>query len=150
MKLQRTEWMWLDESDTVTLSELSRASGMSVADVDELVEYGALLPLEASRQERVFSAQCVTQLRTACKLRMDFDLDLFSVAMMLGYLNRIEAWRDRFAPWRPIYLLMGPLPYSALRHGMSRTRARRPGINTIRWLLIPVGPVTAIGPAALC
>ena len=91
MKLQRTEWMWLDESDTVTLSELSRASGMSVADVDELVEYGALLPLEAAPQERVFSAQCITQLRTAGKLRLDFDLDLFAVAMMLGYLNRIEA-----------------------------------------------------------
>lgn len=91
MEPQRTEWMWLDESNTVTLSELSRASGMSVAEVDELVEYGALLPLEATRQERVFSAQCITQLRTACKLRLDFDLDLFTVAMMLGYLNRIEA-----------------------------------------------------------
>ena len=33
MTLQRTEWMWLDDSDTVTLVELSRASGMTVADV---------------------------------------------------------------------------------------------------------------------
>ena len=91
MEPQRTEWMWLDEGETVTLSELSRASGMSVADVDELVEYGALLPLDAQRQEHAFSAQCIPQLRTACKLRLDYDLDLFAVALMLGYLNRIEA-----------------------------------------------------------
>ena len=91
MKLKHTDWMWLDERDTVTLSELSTASGMTVADVNELVEYGALLPLEAALQEQEFSAQCITQLRTAGKLRLDFDLDLFAVAMILGYLNRIEA-----------------------------------------------------------
>jgi chaperone modulatory protein CbpM len=30
-------------------------------------------------------------LRTAGKLRQDFDLDLFTVGLLLGYLNRIEA-----------------------------------------------------------
>ena len=122
MKLQRTEWMWLDESDTVTLVELSRASGMTVADVAELVEYGALVPLEAAPQERVFSAQCITQLRTAGKLRLDFDLDLFAVAMMLGYLNRIEALE------RQVRALEAHLP----SHGLSA----------------PLEPVTEIGPAA--
>ena len=122
MKLQRTEWMWLDESDTVTLVELSRASGMTVADVAELVEYGALVPLEAAPQERVFSAQCITQLRTAGKLRLDFDLDLFAVAMMLGYLNRIEALE------RQVRALEAHLP----SHGLAA----------------PLEPVTEIGPAA--
>ena len=64
---------------------------MSPTDVNELVEYGALSPLELKGQERLFSAQCITQLRTASKLRLDFDLDLFFVALLLGYLNRIEA-----------------------------------------------------------
>ena len=122
MKQQRTEWMWLDDSDTVTLVELSRASGMTVADVDELVEYGALLPLEPGPQERVFSAQCITQLRTAGKLRLDFDLDLFAVAMILGYLNRIEALE------RQVRALEAHLP----SHGLSAS----------------LEPVTAIGPAA--
>ena len=122
MTLQRTEWMWLDDSDTVTLVELSRASGMTVADVDELVEYGALLPLEAAPQERLFSAQCVTQLRTAGKLRLDFDLDLFAVAMILGYLNRIEA----------------------LERQVRTMEAHRPAQGHSA----PLEPVTAIGPAA--
>ena len=32
----------------------------------------------------------VTPLRVAGKLRVDFDLDLFTVAILLGHLNRIE------------------------------------------------------------
>ena len=88
---QQAEWMWLDDRDAVTVSELSQVSGFGPAEVDELIEYGALPPLQVQRQERLFSAQCITQLRTASKLRLDFDLDLFTVAMVLGYLNQIEA-----------------------------------------------------------
>ena len=88
---QQAEWMWLDERTTVTLSELSRFCAISPTEVDELVEYGALLPLVQEREELVFSAQCIAPLRIAGKLRLDFDLDMFSVAMLLGYLNRIEA-----------------------------------------------------------
>lgn len=91
MQTQQVEWLWLDERDTVSRSELSRACGMSTTEVDELVDYGALVPLAPDQSERVFSAQCITQLRTAGKLRVDFDLDLFAVAVLLGYLNRIEA-----------------------------------------------------------
>jgi chaperone modulatory protein CbpM len=32
----------------------------------------------------------VVPLRTAAKLRQDFDLDLFTVAILLGNLSRIE------------------------------------------------------------
>ena len=37
-----------------------------------------------------FSADCVVPLRAACKLRIDYDLDLFTVALLMGYLNRID------------------------------------------------------------
>ena len=90
MPTQQSEWMWLDERDAVTIGELSQVSGFGPDEVDELVEYGALPPLPVERQERLFSAQCITQLRTASKLRLDFDLDLFTVAILLGYLNQIE------------------------------------------------------------
>lgn len=29
--------------------------------------------------------------RSVSRLRLDFDLDLFTVALLIGYLNRIEA-----------------------------------------------------------
>lgn len=85
-----SEWNWLDASETIGVTELSRACGVSVAEMDELVEYGALQPLHGEHEAAVFSAACVASLRTACKLREDYDLDLFTVALLVGYLNRIE------------------------------------------------------------
>lgn len=91
MKPQPPEYTWLDARETVTVSELSRACGLSAAELDELVEYGALRPLEQHRAERLFSAEYVMPLRSVGRLRLDFDLDLFTVALLFGYLNRIEA-----------------------------------------------------------
>jgi chaperone modulatory protein CbpM len=90
MKLQPHDWNWLDASETIGLSELSRACQVSVGEIDELIEYGALVPLQREADELVFSAACAPALRTACKLRQDYDLDLFTVALLMDYLNRIE------------------------------------------------------------
>lgn len=84
------EVIWLDSRETVSLSELSRACGLSADELAELVEYGALVPLESSAQGDFFSAGCIVQLRTVCKLRLDFDLDVFTVAVLMDYLGRID------------------------------------------------------------
>lgn len=89
-----SESTWLDARETLSLSDLSSVCALSVEDLVELVDYGALVPLAPVAPDpsaRQFSAQCVTQLRAACQLRVDYDLDLFSVAMLIGYLTRIES-----------------------------------------------------------
>jgi chaperone modulatory protein CbpM len=90
MTQNQNEWHWLDTRETITLTELSDCSGMSEAELNELVDYCALMPLTPVDEERVFSAQWVAPLRHASKMRVDFDLDIFTVAMLLGHLNRIE------------------------------------------------------------
>jgi chaperone modulatory protein CbpM len=90
MKAQVVEVAWLDARETVTVAELSHVCGLSAAELDELVEYGALAPLQRGEVERAFSAEWIVPLRTAGRLRQDFDLDLFAVAILLGYLSRIE------------------------------------------------------------
>ena len=93
MTQEQTQWHWLDTRETVTLCELSDCCGMSVEELDELVDYCALLPATSDGTEavgRTFSAQWVIPLRSACKMRLDFDLDLFTVAIVLGNLKRIE------------------------------------------------------------
>ena len=90
MNAQIVEIGWLDARETVTVQELVRACGLSAADLDELIAYGALTPLQASEPERVFSAECVVPLRAAGRLRQDLGLDLFAVAILLGYIDRIE------------------------------------------------------------
>lgn len=91
MNQNQAEWIWLDTTETVTMSELSRCCGLSPAELVELVDYCALQPVAGAVDEPVFSAGWVAPLRTASKLRLDFDLDLFTVAVLLGNLNRIEA-----------------------------------------------------------
>ena len=95
MNSQLPEWPWLDASEIVSLPELSIACRMTTQDMDELVQYGALSPLAGQRAGPVFSAVCVGPLRTAARLRIDFDLDLFTVALLLGYLHRIDALERR-------------------------------------------------------
>lgn len=89
MSQNPTEFFSLDASTTITLSELSECCGLSAAELDELVDYNALVPLP-SASERAFSAQWVVPLRKAAKLRVDFDLDVFTIAILLGQLIQIE------------------------------------------------------------
>ena len=99
MQLQALEVSWLDARETVTLSQLCEVCAMNRDELNELVDYGALtpmntstnIPLNQARSERLFSAECIMPLRTADQLRQDFDLDLFTVALVLGYLGRIAA-----------------------------------------------------------
>ena len=104
MTQEQTEWRWLDTRETVTSAELANCCGMSEAELDELVDYCALVPLSPIDQERAFSAQWVVPLRHASKLRIDFDLDIFTVAILLGSLNRIEVLE------RQVHSLQAQLP----------------------------------------
>jgi chaperone modulatory protein CbpM len=88
--MRTLELTWLDSRETVSLAELSRACGMNADELAELVDYGALAPVESTAQGSFFSADCIVQLRTVGKLRVDFDLDVFTVAVLMGYLDRID------------------------------------------------------------
>lgn len=87
-------WISLDASQTITANELARASGLSADQLNELVEYGALMPLAAcsavQESDRLFSATYVFSLRAACHVQRDFDLDLFTAGLLVGYLMRID------------------------------------------------------------
>jgi chaperone modulatory protein CbpM len=91
MSAHVVEVAWLDARETVTLAELSRVCGMTEAELRELMEYGALVPIDRQQPELVFSSERVGGLRRAARLRRDFELDLFAVALLLDYLDRIDA-----------------------------------------------------------
>ncbi len=112
MTQEQAQWHWLDTRETVTLTELSRCCGMSEAELDELVEYCALVPLLSAATERAFGAEWVTPLRNASKLRVDYDLDLFTVAILLDNLLRIDVLE------RQVHSLQAVLP-TQLRSGLG-------------------------------
>ncbi len=86
---EQSQWLSLDTSARISLTELADCCDLTATELDELVDYNALAPLDGVAPERVFSAHWVVPLRKVAKMRLDYDLDLFTVAMMLGQLDRI-------------------------------------------------------------
>ena len=79
--------VWLEAHARVTLVELSRCSGFSEGALHELVEYGAISLGEGG----TFAGECVGRLRQAARLGADLELETAAVALILRFLERIEA-----------------------------------------------------------
>ena len=80
---------WLDPQRLIDPAELAHMCSLTVTELDELVEYGSLMPMVGEGSVRQFSAACVVPLREAVRLRGLYDLDQFTVSLLLGYLQRI-------------------------------------------------------------
>ncbi len=95
MAEQGNEITFLDEHRRITLTELSRVSGLSVIEIRELVELGAFEVVEAQTGEWVFASRCVYLARAAYRLKSDLDLNLSGTALALTYLERIRELEER-------------------------------------------------------
>jgi chaperone modulatory protein CbpM len=81
--------LWLDRWRRLSISELALFSGLTEAELHELVDYGALTP--ANREvDWAFSADCVYRVRKACRLRDDLELDTQAMALALMLFDRID------------------------------------------------------------
>ena len=90
MKVELTEVLWLDEQEQLSLTELAGLSGLSEAELHELVDFGAIIPVDPGVEPLGFHADCIVTARTACRLRTDFELDAQGLALALTLLNRIH------------------------------------------------------------
>ena len=91
MATEPEESAWMNEQARVTLEELAALSGLPDASLRELVEYGVLVPANPDERTRwTFSAHYVVAVRTAGRLRRDFDLDPNALAVTLSLLERIR------------------------------------------------------------
>jgi len=90
MNIELTDVVWLDEHHEVSFAELAELSGLSEAELSELVDNGALVPTNPQVTPWTFSGHYVVAVRTVCRLRDDFDLDSHSLALALVFLNRIR------------------------------------------------------------
>ena len=81
----------LRDAVAVSLDELVEASGLTAAEVQSLVDFGALAPGGGAPGEWTFTHRATLTVRTASRLRDDLDLDLYAVSVCLRYLDRIDA-----------------------------------------------------------
>jgi chaperone modulatory protein CbpM len=96
MRTDSIDVLWLDRWQRLSIGELALFSGLSEAELHELVDYGALTP--ADREvDWAFSADCVTRVRKACRLRDDLELDTQAMALALMLFERIEELEARIS-----------------------------------------------------
>jgi chaperone modulatory protein CbpM len=76
--------------DRLRLSELAELAGLTEAELTEWVDCGALAPAEGLPGQWVFGLRSLTVARTARRLRDDFELEPHSVALLLGFMDRIR------------------------------------------------------------
>jgi len=86
---EASEVIWLDQHRELSLMELVELSGLSVEELQHLVDCEALQPVSGATHVR-FRADCLALMRTASRLRNDFDLDANGLALALRLLNRIH------------------------------------------------------------
>lgn len=91
MRVEITEAVWLDAHHELSLTELVNLSGLSEAELRQLIDCEALMPADPGAAEARFSADCLVIARTACRLRNDFDLDPGGLALALRLLDRIRS-----------------------------------------------------------
>ena len=87
-------------SNFVSFADLSDLCGMSDKELDELMEYGALESVDTPGSVLKFNADCVAPLRTAGKLRKDYDLDFFMVVILMDFLKRIASLEEQLDHFR--------------------------------------------------
>jgi chaperone modulatory protein CbpM len=81
---------WLHEHYEFSLAELCELSGLSEAELRELVDHGVLAPLDPGARAWTFSADRLVLARSARRLRKDFDLDPHGVALVVTLLERVR------------------------------------------------------------
>ena len=96
MKTELTDAQWLLEQAEISVEELAEMSGLPAELLRELVDDGALAPIneQAVSDAQVgnwsFSAECLVAVRTARRLREDFDLDVNALSVALPLIERIQ------------------------------------------------------------
>jgi len=88
MHIEATEVLWF-EQHVLSLPELADLSGLPLATLEELLDCGAITPLEQETRQIRFGAAALRIARSARRLQNDFELDLQGLAVALRLLERV-------------------------------------------------------------
>ncbi len=90
METKPAEAVWLTEDNEFSFPELVELSGLSEAELLELVDYGAITPVNPDSPNWVFKGRCLITVRAAYRLRSSFDLEPHGLALIISLLDRIH------------------------------------------------------------
>jgi chaperone modulatory protein CbpM len=90
MKVNMTEWIWLNEDSVCSAQFLGEVSGLTQAELEDLIENGIIDPVDSEAQPKSFHLRHVVTVNRARRLRDDFELDRHGVALALTLMKRID------------------------------------------------------------
>jgi chaperone modulatory protein CbpM len=90
MHIEPSDAVWLDALHEYSITELAQCSGLSEGELRELVDYGAVAPLDPDAAQWAFSGEIVVTVQTAGRLRADLELDPQALALALTLIRRIH------------------------------------------------------------
>jgi hypothetical protein len=107
VQIEYGEALWIDEAKIVPLAELAERSGLTESQLRELVDYGALAPVDPAAAQWTFQTQYIVAARIAYRLHHDFELPPEGLAVVMGLVERVQALeaelrdlRARLPRWR--------------------------------------------------
>jgi chaperone modulatory protein CbpM len=74
---------------TIELKEVATLCQLDEAELFELVEYGAITVIENEMNGTCISSDCIDTLQKAAQIRHDFVLDLFTMAILMNFIQKI-------------------------------------------------------------
>jgi chaperone modulatory protein CbpM len=83
--------VWLNDGGSCTMVHLAEISGLDSAELQLLVDSGALKPLPHADDKLAFASGAMMVARTARRLRDDFELNPNGLALAMRLLATVEA-----------------------------------------------------------
>lgn len=94
MRVELTGASWIEEH-ILSFAELCEISGLTPSLLTELVDAGAISPLELTAGSVHFGAAALKAARDARRLKEDFELDTPALLLALGLLDRLHEMERR-------------------------------------------------------
>jgi len=100
MPARSVDATWIGPTGAFSLAELAELSGLPEAELRELVESGALAPVDQDAASWSFSSHCLLTVRRVTRLRRSFELDSNGVALAASLLERIRDLEEQLGQLR--------------------------------------------------
>ena len=84
-----------DEQRRVTLEELTHLCGVQQSLIIELVDEGALEPMDMRAEQWSFSGTSIRRVQIAVRLQRDLEVNTPGVALILDLMEELEELRRR-------------------------------------------------------
>jgi chaperone modulatory protein CbpM len=102
---------WLNKQHIYSAQKVAEVTGLSIQQVDELIEIGVIAPVDANARPMYFRPRYIVVASMARRLRDDFELDRHDVTLAMSLIKRIEELEMELNAVR-----------ARLGHGMSSPR----------------------------